>query len=129
MRSLFIAGCLFALSPPAYADANDDLTALVDDVWATALKEAPVYASALGVNDYADELGDYTLTAQDRRAADAAKFLTRLNAIPAHALNAASKVEAGILRRSLVSTIEGNQLAPTTRQHVAELAVQNQGGF
>ena len=109
MRSLFIAGCLFALSPPAYADANDDLTALVDDVWATALKEAPVYASALGVNDYADELGDYTLTAQDRRAADAAKFLTRLNAIPAHALNAASKVEAGILRRSLMSTIEGNQ--------------------
>ena len=108
MRSLFIAGCLFALSPPAYADANDDLTALVDDVWATALKEAPVYASALGVNDYADELGDYTLAAQDRRAADAAKFLTRLNAIPAHALNAASKVEAGILRRSLVSTIEGN---------------------
>ncbi|MCO4090572.1 MAG: DUF885 domain-containing protein [Sphingorhabdus sp.] len=109
MRSLFIAGCLFALSTPAYADANDDLTALVDDVWATTLKEAPVYASALGVNDYADELGDYTLAAQDRRAADAAKFLTRLNAIPAHALSAASKVEAGILRRSLVSTIEGNQ--------------------
>ena len=109
MRSLFIAGCLIALSAPAYADANDDLTALVDDVWATTLKEAPVYASALGVNDYAHELGDYTLAAQDRRAADAAKFLTRLNAIAAHALSAASKVEAGILRRSLVSTIEGNQ--------------------
>ena len=109
MRSLFIAGCLFALSAPAYADSNDDLTALVDDVWATALKEAPVYASALGVNDYAHELGDYTLAAQDRRAADAAKFLTRLNAIAANALSAASKVEAGILRRSLVSTIEGNQ--------------------
>ncbi len=75
MRSLLIAGSLFALSAPAYADANQDLAALVDDVWATALKEAPVYASALGVNDYADELGDYTLAAQDRRAADAAKFL------------------------------------------------------
>jgi len=109
MRSLFIAGCLFALSAPAYADANDDLTALVDDVWAKTLKEAPVYASALGVNDYANELGDYTLAAQDRRAADAAQFLTRLDAIPANALSAASKVEAGILKRSLVSTIEGNQ--------------------
>jgi uncharacterized protein (DUF885 family) len=32
-----------------------------------------------------------------------------LDAIPANALSAASKVEAGILRRSLVSTIEGNQ--------------------
>ena len=50
MRSLLIAGSLFALSAPAYADANQDLTALVDDVWTTALKEAPVYASALGVN-------------------------------------------------------------------------------
>ena len=109
MRSLLIAGSLFALSAPAYADANKDLTALVDDVWATALKEAPVYASALGVNDFADELGDYTLAAQDRRAVDAAKFLARLDAIPENALNAASKVEAGILRRSLVSTIEGNR--------------------
>jgi len=109
MRSLLIAGSLFALSAPAYADANNDLTALVDNVWATTLKEAPVYASALGVNDYALELGDYTLAAQDRRADDAAKFLARLDAIPANALNAASKVEAGILRRSLVSTIEGNR--------------------
>ena len=71
MRSLLIAGSLFALSAPAYADANKDLAALVDDVWATALKESPVYASTLGVNDYANELGDYTLAAQDRRAADA----------------------------------------------------------
>jgi uncharacterized protein (DUF885 family) len=109
MRSLLIAGSLFALSAPAYADANKDLAALVDDVWATALKESPVYASTLGVNDYANELGDYTLAAQDRRAADAAKFLKRLDAIPTDTLSAASKVEAGILRRSLMSTIEGNQ--------------------
>ena len=80
----------------------------MNDVWAASLKEQPVYASALGVNDYASELGDYTLAAQDRRAADAAKFLTRLNAIPSDSLNAASKVEAGILRRALNSTIEGN---------------------
>ncbi|WP_295491383.1 DUF885 family protein [Sphingorhabdus sp. EL138] len=109
MRSLLIAGSLFALSAPAFADANDDLTILVEDVWATTLKEAPVYASALGVNAYAQELGEYTLAAQDRRAADAAQFLARLDAIPANALRAASKVEAGILRRSLMSTIEGNQ--------------------
>ena len=114
MRSLLIAGSLFALSAPAYADANNDLTALVDNVWATTLKEAPVYASALGVNDYALELGDYTLAAQDRRADDAAKFLADLDAIPANALSAASKVEAGILRRSLVSAIEGNRFGQRT---------------
>ena len=109
MRNLLIAGSLCALSVPAHADANKDLTALVDEVWAYTLKEQPVYASMLGVNDYANEVGDYTLATQDRRAADAVKFLTRLDSIPANALDAASKVEAGILRRSLVSTIQGNQ--------------------
>lgn len=109
MRKLLLAGSLFALSAPAFADANNDLTALVNEVWAQNLKEQPVYASALGVNDYATQLGDYSLAAQDRRAADAAKFLKRLDAIPADALTPASKVEAGILRRALNSTIEGNR--------------------
>ena len=108
MRKLLLAGSILALAVPAHADANGDLVTLVNDVWAASLKEQPVYASALGVNDYASDLGDYTLAAQDRRAADAAKFLTRLNAIPSDSLNAASKVEAGILRRALNSTIEGN---------------------
>ena len=108
MRALLLAGSILALAVPAHADANGDLVTLVNDVWAASLKEQPVYASALGVNEHASELGDYTLAAQDRRAADAAKFLARLNAIPSDSLNAASKVEAGILRRALNSTIEGN---------------------
>ncbi len=114
MRRYLLAGSLFALSTPAYADANGDLTQLVTDVWAYTLKEQPVYASALGVNDYANELGDFTLAAQDRRAAEAAKFLLRLDSIPANALDAASKVEAGILRRSLRSTIDGNTFGQRT---------------
>ena len=109
MRSVLLAGCLCALSVPAYADANADLNNLVSDVWAYTLKEQPVYASALGVNDYANELGDYTLAAQDRRAAQATQFLARLDAIPAASLDAPTKVEAGILRRSLNSAIEGNR--------------------
>lgn len=108
MRKLLLAGSILALAVPAHADANGDLVTLVNDVWAASLKEQPVYASALGVNEHASDLGDYTLAAQDRRAADAAKFLARLNAIPSDSLNAASKVEAGILRRALNSTIEGN---------------------
>lgn len=108
MRKYLLAGSLLALSGPAYADANGDLTQLVNDVWAFSLKEQPVYASGLGVNDYANELGDFTLAAQDRRAAEAAKFLVLLDSIPADALNPASKVEAGILRRALRSTIDGN---------------------
>jgi uncharacterized protein (DUF885 family) len=94
---------------PAYADANSDLKTLVDDVWAATLKEQPIYASALGVNIYTGQVGEYTLAAQDRRAADATAFLDRLDAIPASELDAATKVEAGILRRALNSIIEGNR--------------------
>jgi uncharacterized protein (DUF885 family) len=111
MRSLYATtfAVALAISAPAHADANSDVKKLVDDVWAATLKEQPVYASALGVDTYAGQVGEYTLAAQDRRAADAAAFLKRLDAIPASELDAASKVEAGIMRRTLNSTIEGNR--------------------
>jgi uncharacterized protein (DUF885 family) len=111
MRNLFLAASAVAFisAAPAHADANKDVKKLVDEVWASTLKEQPIYASALGVDTYAGQVGDYTLAAQDRRAAQAEAFLKRLNAIPASELDAASKVEAGILRRALNSTIEGNR--------------------
>jgi uncharacterized protein (DUF885 family) len=111
MRNRFSLGLglVLTLAGPAYADANGDLKQLVDEVWAETLKEQPIYASALGADTYAGEVGDYTLAAQDRRAATAALFLKRLDSIPAAELDAGSKVEAGILRRSLNSTIEGNR--------------------
>lgn len=111
MRNLFLAASAVALicAAPAHADANGGVKKLVDEVWAATLKEQPIYASALGVDTYAGEVGDYTLAAQDRRAAEAAAFLKRLDAVPASQLDAATKVEAGILRRALNSTIEGNR--------------------
>jgi len=111
MRNLFLAAFALALgvATPVHADTNGDLKKLVDDAWAAVLKEQPIYASTLGVDTYAGEVGDYTLAAQDRRAAAAAVFLTRLNAIPVVELDAAAKVEAGILRRTLKSAIEGNR--------------------
>lgn len=116
MRNLFLAASAVALmcAAPAHADANGDIKKLVDEVWAATLKEQPIYASALGVEPYAGEVGDYTLAAQDRRAAEAAAFLKRLDAIPASQLDAATKVEAGILRRALNSTIEGNRFGQRT---------------
>lgn len=97
-----------AVSGPAHADANGDLKSLVDAYWADVLKEAPVFASSLGVNTYANEVGDYSLAASDRRAASAAAFLKQLEAIPQADLDASSKVEYGILARTLKGTIEGN---------------------
>ena len=111
MRNLLMAASVAALicAAPAHADANKDVKMLVEEVWAAILKDSPIYASALGVDTYAGEVGDYTLAAQDRRASAAATYLQRLDAIPTRELDAATKVEAGILRRTLNSTIEGNR--------------------
>lgn len=109
MLKAFTLIALLSSAAPVYADANSDLKTLVDAYWADTLKEAPIFASSLGVDTYAREVGDYSLAASDRRAATAAAFLAKLNAIPQDQLDAASKVEAGILARSLNSTIEGNR--------------------
>ena len=110
MRKIFImaSAASLAIAAPAYADANGDLKALVDAYWAEVLKEQPIFASSLGIDTYAGEIGDYSLAGRDRQAASAAAFLKRLDSLPADRLNAASKVEAGILRSSLNSIIEGN---------------------
>lgn len=110
MRNLFLSISALALvnSAPAFADANSDLKSVVDAYWADVMKEAPTFASSLGIDTYAGQLGDYTLAASDRRAASASSFLKTLEAIPQDQLSAASKVEYGILARTLKGTIEGN---------------------
>lgn len=108
-KVIFVAvALLVTTATPVHADANGSLKMLVDAYWAATLKEQPVFASTLGVNTYANEVGDFSLAGQDRRAASAAAFLKQLNAIPQDKLDAPSKVEAGILRRTLSSVIEGN---------------------
>lgn len=108
-RLLFITAAALAWTTPAWADANADLKTLVDSYWSDVLKESPIMASSLGIDLYANEVGDFSLAASDRRAANAALFLKKLQAIPRDHLDTASRVEAGILERSLNSTIEGNR--------------------
>lgn len=106
---LFVTAAALAWAMPAWADANEDLKTLVDSYWSDVLKESPIMASSLGIDRYAHEVGDFSLAASDRRAASAAIFLEKLRAIPRDQLDTARKVEAGILERSLNSTIEGNR--------------------
>ena len=105
---LMLTAAAIAIAVPAQADAGGDLKTLVDEVWASILKESPVFASSLGVDDYANEVGDYTLAGQDRQAKTAAGFLARLNKINAAELSPAERVEHGILKRSLSESVESN---------------------
>ena len=57
------------LAAPALAGPTEDFEALTDDYWAFVMRENPTFASQLGMHDYDDRLGDISLAAEDRRAA------------------------------------------------------------
>ena len=97
----------FAASP-ALAGPAEDFHALTDEYWAFVLKESPVYASMLGHHEYDSKLGDLSLAAEDRRAAEYARFLARLERIPDSGLTAADEVNKAIFKRGLEISIEAN---------------------
>ena len=103
------AASALAFSVPATAGPAEDFKALTDEYWAYFLKQSPVYASMLGVRDYDDQLGDISLAAQDRAAAEYGRFLARANAIPDSALSPADRVNKAIFKRNLEEAIEGNR--------------------
>jgi uncharacterized protein (DUF885 family) len=109
-RSLALAAAAaLALATPALAGPAENFKALTDEYWAFVLRENPTFSSGLGHREYDARLTDISLNAQDRRAAQAERFLARLNAIPDAALTPADRANKAILRRNLEESIEGNR--------------------
>ena len=112
MRKMMIgvaAAAMLAMTPvPANATPDEDLTQLMDEIWAALLRENPVFATSVGVRDYDDRVGDISLEAEDRRAAEAQHFLDRLRAIPEDQLSPARLTDYGIVERMLAESIEAN---------------------
>jgi hypothetical protein len=68
-RTLIAAAtALLFCEQTARADDSMELKALVGKVWENTLKQSPVFASSLGDNRFANEIGEFTLAAQDRQA-------------------------------------------------------------
>jgi uncharacterized protein (DUF885 family) len=114
MRRFVIAAALAMLPLPAAATPADDFHAVIADHWAWFLKSNPVYATALGVHTYDDQIGDYSLAEADRQAVQAAVFVKRLDAIPAAQLSPADRTNQAILRRILAEQIEANGFGERT---------------
>jgi uncharacterized protein (DUF885 family) len=113
MRKIILALLLVSGSPAAAAP-EDDFRRLLEAHYAWLLRENPVQATALGVRDYDDRIGDLSAAARDRRAGEAQGFLTRLDAIPAAQLSAADRTNHAILKRSLEETVEANRYPQRT---------------
>ncbi len=114
MRNFVLAALMFGTALPAHANAGAQLKALVDEYWAMSLKEAPIFASSMGIDSYANEVGDYSLAGRDRFAAASAAILARLQKIEASELSPADKIEYGILKRTLEEVVEANSYGQRT---------------
>jgi len=106
--SIALAATCLSFAAPAIAGPPEDFHQLMDDYWATTLKDAPTFATQTGVTTYDRELGVVTLAEFDRQTAEAAAFLKRLDSIPASALSAADQINYSILKRSLSDAIKFN---------------------
>lgn len=104
-----LAAASLALAASANAGPSEDFKALTDEYWAFVLKESPIYASQLGRHEFDAEVGDISLAAEDRRIAEAERFLAQLNAIPDGGLSPADRVNKLILKRNFEESIEGNR--------------------
>ncbi len=108
-RTTLLAATMLAFAAPALAGPAEDFKALTDEYWAFVLKENPIYASQLGHHQYDAEVGDISLAAEDRRIAEAERYLARLNAIPDSGLSPADRINKAILKRNFDESIEGNR--------------------
>jgi len=112
MRTILAAvsvAASLACAAPATAAPADDFRDLLADHYAWLLREAPVYATALGVRDYDDRIDDVSAAARDRRVEEAKVFLARLERIPDSALSPADRTNRAILKRGLEDVIEANR--------------------
>ncbi|HEV2816315.1 MAG TPA: DUF885 domain-containing protein [Allosphingosinicella sp.] len=109
MRLTILTAALLSLAAPAAATPTDDFRALLDEHYRWLLRNAPVYATALGVRDYDDQIADLSEEGRRRQVREAQAFLDRLERIPASELGAADRVTRGILRRTLAETVEADR--------------------
>ncbi len=108
-----LAPLALIVATPAAAAPADDLRQLLTDHWAWVLKDNPVLARSLG-EPAGPGLGDLSLAAADRQAADARVFLDRLNAIPVDSLSQEDRTSYRLLTRQLTETVEANRFPQRT---------------
>ncbi len=114
MRKILFVTLLLGAALPAHADDGAKVQSLVDEYWAMVMKESPIYASSLGIDDYANEVGDFSLAGRDRFTNASAAILKKLEAVDASQLNPSDKIEYGILKRTLEENVEANRYGQRT---------------
>lgn len=81
--------------------------AKMDQIWEYNVSQNPTWATGLGIRDYDDQLGDYSLQQYDREVAQAREFQEQLKNINVKNLSADNALNYELLNLRLNNTIEG----------------------
>lgn len=110
MRKIIpVIAALFLSTPLSAQTAHDTLQKIIDDHWSWYLSTHPVEATARGVRDYDDRIGDLSLAARDAQIAAERGFVERLEAIAPSQLNDADRVNRDVLLWMLRDDVDGNR--------------------
>jgi len=111
-RKLLIVILMLAFAPAVFADADADtrFRELWQREWAWRLAQFPQLATAVGVHDYDDRLGEVGLAAQQQRRKYWLAVLRELDAIGPDALDADSRDDFSIYRAQIESFAENIRL-------------------
>ena len=82
------------------------LNTLIEDFWQWRLRDAPEFASTVGINDYDDKLEDLSVAAYEQRLEKCQTFSKKLASIDASALAAEGKMNHQLLKANLDSFID-----------------------
>jgi uncharacterized protein (DUF885 family) len=116
LLSFGVAGCgdNKATTEKARVEASANLKALLDETATSILKEAPAFATALGVDEktaggpYMSRLADVSAEGIQRQAALASALAARFDAIDRKALTGQDAISYDVVRGALAFTIAGN---------------------
>ncbi len=97
MIRVIVLVCVFIAATPI-AIASDDLAALFEEYSGNEMAEDPFAATDAGITEYNDRTPSVSAADQERRAAKAAEFLGRLDAIDTSAFTHDDRVNADLLR-------------------------------
>ncbi len=101
------AALMFGCAAPALAAPADDYRELREAIWQDTLDRDPLLATSVGDRRGDGRLGDNSREADAARAAQASRFLARLEAIDASALPEDLAVDRAVVKRALEDEIRG----------------------
>ncbi len=109
LREILPGAVLTIVSMTAFADADSEFSALLDEHWEWRLSTSPVLASMLGDRRFNDQWQDDSLDAIEERHKATREFLRRTYAIDRSALSAEDQLNHELFRRQLQDDVDAHQ--------------------